>query len=511
MLLPVEERERIRRAYHVERKSIRQIARETGHCRDAIRRAIDDGPPETTVSPYPESRPSPTFGPFQPRIEALLTQSNQLPRKQRYTSHRIFEIIQAEGYQGCESRVRQYIAEWKHAHQQPNPFLPLEFEPGQDAQCDWGEAVAIIGGIRQTVQVFVMRLCYSRRTFVMAFPTQRQESFFFGHVQAFQHFGGVPAQISYDNLATAVKLAMDKGKGRKRTENRTFVAFRSHYLFESHFCTPRAGWEKGQVEHSVGFSRRNFLVPLPEVASFEELNRLLLERCLQDDKRRVHRQAMTIGQVWEQERPYLRPSPPFEYECCEMVTVRLTPYSQATFETNRYSVPVNRACREVTLKAYPFHVDIYDKAELIARHPRCYGREQDIFDPLHYLPLLEQRPGAFDYAKPMKQWRKEWPESYHRMLHNLKENWPEGRGVQEFIRILQLHKEYPATLLEQAIEQALSYGCVHLDGVLHCLHQLTEPKEAPASLDLSDRPHLQDIGNQPLDLSRYEKLLKYSW
>src|SRR5947209_2479259 len=132
MLLPVEERERIRRAYHVEQKSIRQIARETGHYRDAIRRAIDEGPPQTTVSPYPESRPSPIFGPFQSRIDALLTQSEQLPRKQRYTSHRIFEIIQAEGYEGCESRVRQYIAEWRHAHQQPDLFLPLEFEPGQD-------------------------------------------------------------------------------------------------------------------------------------------------------------------------------------------------------------------------------------------------------------------------------------------------------------------------------------------------------------------------------------------
>jgi transposase len=509
MLLPVAERERIRRAYHIEQKSIRQIARETGHCRDAVRRAIDDGPAETTMSQYPQSRPSPIFGPFQSRLDALLRQNDQLPRKQHYTSHKLFETLQAEGYQGSESRIRQYIAEWKQAHKPPEVFLPLEFEPGQDAQCDWGEAMAVIGGVRQTVQVFVLRLCYSRRTFVMTFPTQRQESFLFGHVQAFKHFGGVPARISYDNLATAVKLAMDKG--RKRTENRTFVAFRSHYLFESHFCMPRAGWEKGQVEHGVGFSRRNFLVPIPEVATFEELNHLLLDRCLQDDKRQVSRQPMTIGQAWEQERLSLLPLPPFEYDCCEIAMVRLTPYSQATFETNRYSVPVAQARREVIVKAYPFHVDLFDKGALLARHPRSYGKEQDIFDPLHYLALLEQRPGAFEYAKPMKQWRKDWPQSYHRMLHNLKEKWPEGRGVQEFVRILQLHKDYPANLMEQAIEQALSYGCVHLDGVLHCLRQLTEPKETPSSLDLSDRPQLQDIGNQPVDLSRYEKLLKYSW
>jgi hypothetical protein len=330
-------------------------------------------------------------------------------------------------------------------------------------------------------------------------------------VQAFNHFGGVPTRISYDNLATAVKLAKDKVKGRTRTENRVFVAFRSHYLFESHFCMPGAGWEKGQVEHGVGFSRRNHLVPIPAADSFEELNRQLLERCLQDDKRRVSRQAKTIGQAWQEEKPSLLPLPPFEYECCELVTVRLTPYSQATFETNRYSVPVNRARREVTLKAYHFRVDIYDKAELIARHPRSYKKEQDIFDPLHYLSLLEQRPGAFEYAKPLRRWKQDWPASYHSMLAVLREKWPEGRGVQEFVRVLQLHKEYPADVVEQAIDQALSYGCVHLDGVLHCLHQLMEPKEPPQSLDLSDRPDLQNIGNQPIDISQYEKLLKYSW
>jgi hypothetical protein len=129
----------------------------------------------------------------------------------------------------------------------------------------------------------------------------------------------------------------------------------------------------------------------------------------------------------------------------------------------------------------------------------------------HYLSLLEQRPGAFDYAAPMKRWRKDWPASYHRMLAVLKEKWPEGRGLQEFIRILQLHQDYPATLIEQAVEQALTYGCVHWDGVLHCLHQLTEPKEPTQSLDLSDRPDLQHIGNQPVDLARYERLLKHAW
>ncbi|QBD76551.1 IS21 family transposase [Ktedonosporobacter rubrisoli] len=457
---------------------------------------------------------APVFGPYKARVDALLKQNEQLPRKQQYTSPKIFEIIRTEGYQGCESRIRQHVAEWNRTRKQ-EVFLPLEFEPGQDAQCDWGEAYVVLGGERKKVQIFTMRLCYSRRTFVTAFPTQKQESFLYGHVLAFNHFGGIPYRISYDNLATAVKMAFDRPKQRgrpPRQEQRAFQSFRSHYLFESHFCTVglQGAHEKGQVEHGVGFVRRNYLVPLPEVASFEELNQLLKERCLADDERRVSRQPTTIGQAWQEERSALRPLPTFDYDCCEITTARLTPYSQATYETNRYSVPVKRARSAVTVKAYPFHVEILDGTTVLARHPRCYGREQDLFDPFHYLPLLEQRPGAFDHAKPLKKWRRDWPESYHLLLRKLREKWPEGRGIQEFVRVLMLHQDYPSEEVAQAVEQALDLGCIHLDGILHCLHQIsTSPTSAP--LDLSDRPDLDAVGNQPIDLSRYEQLLKQSW
>jgi hypothetical protein len=181
------------------------------------------------------------------------------------------------------------------------------------------------------------------------------------------------------------------------------------------------------------------------------------------------------------------------------------------YETNRYSVPVNRARRDVIVKAYPFHMEILDGTTLLARHPRSYEREQDLFEPLHYLPLLEQRPGAFDYARPLKKWQAGWPASYHQMLRILRERWPEGgRGVQEFVRVLRLHEEYPAELLAQAIEQALAFGCPHLDGVLHCLHQLSSREEASISLELGARSHLQAVGNQPIDLRQYEQLLRSS-
>ena len=382
---------------------------------------------------------------------------------------------------------------------------------------DWGEAYADLAGHRQKIQVFVMRLCYSRRTFAMAFPTQRQESFFWGHVCAFEHFAGVPHRISYDNLGTAVKLVFEQtGKaGRARQEVPAFIAFRSHYLFSSHFCTPAQGHEKGQVEGGVGYTRRNFLVPLPDASSFEHLNQQLLMRCEKEDERTVARHQETIGEAWEQERALLLPLPGSPYECCQVTTVRVNPYSQVTYQTNRYSLPVKRARREVTLKAYPFTIEIWDGLQRLASHPRTYERNLDILDPLHYLPLLEQRPGAFDYAKPLKEWRRGWPLSYHRMLAILRQKWPGGQGVQEFVRILQLHQTYPVAQMEQAIEQALTLGCVHLDGVLYCLHHGEDPTpattSAPPNLDLSHRPDLEAIGKQSVDLSIYDQLLKQSW
>lgn len=558
-MITVEQREAIRRAYYLEHKSVRQIAREQKHSRKTVDKAIAQEQFQSGLHqscPYPtyrrtQPRRAPVFGSFQARVDELLRQNERLPRKQRYTARKIFETLVTEGYGGSESRARLHVSKYRKAQHVPPLFIPLEFEPGKDAQVDWGEAIAVIAGERCTVQLFIMRLNYSRRSFVMAFPSQKQETFFAGHVAAFQHFGGVPQRISYDNLRTAidpgnagssigsftsVSSVRPMVEGRVRREQRAFVAFRSHYLFESHFCTPGQGHEKGGVEHSVGFSRRNFLVPIPNVASFEALNAFLLSECLRDDQRRVHRQPTTIKEAWEQERAQLRPLPPYQYECCVYeccvtTSARLTPYSQVIFETNRYSVPVEQARREVLVKAYPFHIDILDPNPepnqpglpglpgLLARHPRCYQREQDVLEPLHYLPLLAHRPGAFDYAKPLRRWRTSWPPSYDKMVALLREKWPEGRGVREFVRILQLHQDYPSSLVERAVEQALSYGCVHFDGVSHCLGQLITPDTARPMLTgldlvkLAEHPNLQhlqaigNIGSQPVDLRCYEQLL----
>lgn len=502
-MITVDEREIIRRAYFVEQKSIRQIARELKHSRVTIEKAIDKA--ESPGYKLTAGRSAPVLGAYKAMIEELLVENKKLPRKQRYTAHKIFKAIQAKGYPGAESTVRGYISAWRGEHKRPATFLPLEFDAGRDAQVDWGEAAVIMNGEQITVQVFTMRLNYSRKCFVRAYPRQNQESFLDAHVQAFHFLGGVPQRLSYDNLKAAVLRIL---QGHKRDEQRSFTTFRSHYLFESHFCTPGEGHEKGGVEHAVGYGRRNFMVPLPKVSSFEELNNLLLAECRAEDSRQVKGQPLTIGEAWEQERSALHALPTHDLECCTTVPVVLTPYSQATFETNRYSVPVDESYRNLIVKAYPFRIDILHLDKVIARHARCYAREQDVYDPLHYLTLLEQRPGAFEHAKPMRQWRSQWPAVYETFLAKLKERLSDGQEIREFVKVLKLHRDYPMTLVEQAMRTALGFGCIHADGVTLCLHRLAHPDTAPPTIDLSNQPHLQQIHTQGVDLGLYDQLLQ---
>jgi transposase len=504
-MIKVDKIERIRQAYYREGKSMRQIEREYHHSRHTIKKALASA--EEGQYTLKEPREAPVLGPYKKKIKELLAQNEQLPGKHRLTGHRIFQLLQEEGYGGSESGVLVYLWQLRKAKREVKVFMPLEFEPGEDGQVDWGEAQVILQGEQVTVQIFVLRLCYSRKIFVMAFPSQKQECFYWGHVAAFEYLGGIPRRLSYDNLKAAVKRVL---QGRNRQQQERFILFRSHYLFESHFCNPGAGNEKGRVEDGVGYVRRNFMTPLLEADSFDDLNEQLRQRCLQDDQRRVDRQAQTIGEAWQQERPLLHALPPQAFDCCREITARLNGYSQVVVETNRYSVPTEQAAAQMRVKLYPFQIKLYrpGEKEAVAVHSRCYGHQQDILEPLHYLPLLAQRPGALHHAKPIRQWRSNWPAVYEQLLAELQRRQPDGPGIRQFIQILQLHQQHPAELVEQAVTQALEHHCPHPDGVQLCLRQLLQPDPTPVTLDLNDRPKLVAVGQQPLRLEHYDHLLK---
>ena len=319
----------------------------------------------------------------------------------------------------------RYVREARLRHKEV--FVPLAHPPG-DAQADFGEALVVIGGVEQKAHFLCIDLPHSDDSFVMAFPAENTEAFLEGHNQAFVYFGGVPRTILYDNTKIAVKEITGAGE---RTPTEAFSGLRSHYLFAAKFGRPGKGNDKGNVEGLVGYARRNFMVPVPRVASWEELNTQLVEQCRQRRERKLWGHEETIAQRFERDRKNLRPLPATPLEACQKRTTRASSQALVRFETNDYSVPVAYGHRQVLVKAFVWEVVISCTSEVIARHVRNYGREEMIFDPLHYLALLEQKTNALDQAAPLQAWQlpKEFTELRRQMEVRLGKR---GRSTRTF-------------------------------------------------------------------------------
>ena len=509
-MLTVEQNEAIRSAYYHEHKSVRAIARDLGHGRRVVREAIAGASPQPRRYRLTKRKARPTLDPVAAIIDAWLAADGAAPRKQRHTAKRIHDRLVAEhGFGGSERIVRQYVRTWRQAHEGGGPpFVPLAYAAGAEAQCDWGEAVACIAGVEQPVYLFCLRLAHSLKAFVCAFPTMRQECFLAGHVAAFAALGGVPRRIVYDNLATAVAKVL---RGRTRVEQEAFVAFRGHYLYASHFCLPgrEGAHEKPLVETLVGYARRNFLVPVPAVPSWEALNALLAERCAAEDGRAASGRGGSIGALWRAERGQLLPLQQHPYPCCRTLAVRATRQGLVAFERNRYSVPSRHAGERLILRAFAWTVEIADGHAVIARHPRLYGRDGEQLDPLHYLALLEQKPGAFDHARPIQRWAAAWPPIYHDYLAALRQARPDD-ATREFVRILQLHARFEGATVVAALTRALALACWSAEGVEQCAHQALAPAVPTGTLDLAAAPGLAALDRVDIalpDLERFNLLL----
>jgi transposase len=501
-MIKVNEKEEIRRAHYLEGKSIRQIQREMGYHRNTIRKALEDGdvPSYERQAPHP----SPVLDPVKPVIDQWLAEDQDRPAKQRHTAKRIYDRLTTEyGFTGAESTVRRYVGQ-QRKRLRSQVFIPLEYEPGKLAQVDFGEAQVIIDHEQVRVQLFCLRLGFSKLPFVTALPTQAQEAFLEGHVRAFDFLGAVPRVLVYDNLKAAVKKILE---GRNREEQAAFVAFRSHYLFESRFCTPRQGHEKGLVEGLVGYARRNWLVPIPEFATWDELNAYLAAKCRADADRRLRGMELSMAETFALEQPAMLPLPARPYACCTVRPVQPDDFGLVRFQTNRYSVPADHAHEALWLRAFVHRVEIGNGRKTLAMHPRCYGREQDILNPMHYLTVLEQRPGAWEQAKPILEWQKRWPEVYNRYLAALREHLSTSLATKEFVRVLRLHEVYPEALIAHALEQALAGHCFSADGVKQLILRLTEPAQPAGALDLTQWPHLNEVQVAWPEVRQFDRLL----
>lgn len=469
---------RIRRAVFVEGKSQRAVAREFGVARETVRKMLCYSVPPGYRREQPVKRPK--LGPWLGVIDAILEDDKIRPIKQRHTAKRILDRLREEhGYTGGYTIVKDYV----HLHkvQKREMFVPLTHAPGE-AQADFGEALVGIAGVEQKAHYFVMDLPQSDDCFVAAFPAETTEAFLEAHVRAFDYFGGVPGWIVYDNTKIAVAKILGDGE---RQKTRAFCELQSHYLFAEKFGRPGKGNDKGAVEGLVGYARRNFLVPVPRMSSWEELNAYLLEQCRKRRERRLRGHQETIAERFQRDRVALLALPAVPYEACEKLKTKVSSQSLVRYKTNDYSAPTAYGHRDVLVKGYVHEVVIACASEVIARHIRSYEREDIVFDPLHYLALLEQKTGALDQAAPLVGW--ELPDCFGQ-LRRLLEARLGKKGKREYIQVLRLLETFRMTEVSQAIQDALDLRTVSLDAVKHLL--LCRIERRPPRLDLMQYPHL---------------------
>jgi transposase len=504
-MLKMNQYELIKTAHRVYGKSIRQISREFGHSRKTVRKALRE------VSPRYQRKgsvASPVMDSHRSVILSWLRSDLEAPPNQRHTAQRIYSrLVQEYGFSGAESTVRRYVRRLKidEGLYKREAFIPLEPELGKEAEVDWGRAVVIMAGQRRTVELFCMRSKYSGKDFVRAYPHARQEAFFDGHIHAFHYFGGVFPQLVYDNLSSAVLQVL---RGRKRIEQESFISFRSYYTFTACFCNPGKGHEKGGVEGLVGYARRNYLVPLPKVESFEELNEHLVKGCLAHGHHHISGKSAKINELSAAEESFLLPLPQEDYPVKQVFSARVDHYSTVKADFNRYSVPTCYAGLKVDVELGVEQVMIYYNRGKIAEHQRLFSKSKWALNPFHYLELLAKKPMAFDTARPIRQWRVDWSLSYERLLKQFRHKNGQNRGTKAFVNVLLLLKQYPQVLVERAIEAALRLGLSDAASLELLIKHWQRPAKGIEPLAMMADTKLAGYNVEPPDLERYGTLLK---
>ena len=486
---------RVRHACHVEGLSQREAARRFGIHRNTVRKMLAFAVPPGYQRTRPPSRPK--LDGFTSIIDQLLEVDRLAPPKQRHTAKRLFERLRTEhGFVGSYTTVKDYVRERRARAREV--FVPLAHPPGH-AQVDFGEAMAVIGGESCKVHLFCLDLPHSDACFVKAYPAERTEAFLDGHNAAFAFLGGVPRSILYDNTKLAVARILGGGE-RQRT--RAFAELQSHYLFLDRFGRPGKGNDKGKVEGLVGYARRNFLVPIPSFASFAALNAHLEQSCLSRLSDQLRGQTESIGERLERDLAALQPRPPVPFDACDRRPARVSSLSLVRYERNDYSVPTAYGHRPVLVRGYVEEVVIACGTEVIARHPRSYGHEDFVFDPLHYLALLEQKTGALDQAAPLQGW--DLPEAFA-TLRRLLEARMGKPGKRDYVQVLRLLEAFRLEDVHAAVREALRLGAIGFDAVKHLV--LCRIERRPPKLDLTIYPYLPRVTVAATSAKAYMALL----
>jgi len=499
-MLNVETIRKIRQAHFRDGKGIREISRDLNLSRNTvkniIRSGITDQKYERAVQPYPK------LGPFIERLTALLQEDNDKPIRHRRSAQLLFEQLQREGYEGGYDAVRRYVGTRKRAMGKASvkAYVPLEYAPGDAFQFDWSYEQVEIGGVQMGVKIAQFRLCHSRAPFCIAYTRERLEMVLDAHIRAFEFFGGVCCRGIYDNLKTVVSKVLI---GKDRVFNRRFQNLASHYLFDPVACTPAAGWEKGQVENQVGLVRKRFFATCRRFASLEELNEWLAQECRNHAATAKHPESkeQTVAEVFAEEKGKLLALPTSPFDGYQEIVSRVSPQLLINFDRNRYSVNAMAVGNMVSVRAYADRIVMVMDGVVVGSHRRHLGRDKVVYDPWHYLAVLEKKPGALRNGAPFKQWA--LPEAMVEVRRILGDR---PGGDRQFVSILSVVSRYGLEPVAATCAQVIDDQTVSSDVILSILSRANDQEPSSESpLSLSQLPPLTVI--PVVDCRRYDQLL----
>ena len=456
----------------------------------------------------PYGRPKPRLDPIKDYVDGILESDLKAPRKQRHTAHRIWTRVQSEypDVKISESQLRRYVRQRKRdlGLTAPEVFVPQSYSFGQEAQVDWYEAMAKLGDEAQKLYFFSMRSMGSGDAFHCAYPHATQQSLLEAHEKAFAYFGGVFRTLRYDNMKSVVKKIL---RGYQRIETDRIIAFRSHWGFQSQYCNPASGNEKGGVEGELGWFRRNFLVPVPEASNLQALNEQLLAACAGNRMRTIAGKSMTVGQASDQERATLLPLAEEGFLLQDVIyPLVVDGKARVRVKTNWYSAPVPPGSR-VTAVVGPTLVEVIYDNQRVASHERCYGRGHEILDLSHYLDVLERKPGAMAGSTALEQWRQagRWPDCLDRIWAQLEQRHGKGAGTRQMIGLVRegLVKGWPRLIA--AVEEALRLGVCDDAAVLHILNMPDAEQRRQYAIALAEE--LRQFERPMPVMAEYDRLL----
>lgn len=478
-------------------KSLRSIAKETGHDFETVKKYVEKD--DFNIELKKKSARKGKLDPYKYLIDEWLTIDLKAKPKQRHTAQRVYTRLKemyGDEFNVSERAVREYVSKKKkELNESTQGYLPLEHIPSE-AQADFGEAEFTENGVKITGYYLNLSFPYSNAGFLQVFKGQNLECVLEGLKSIFNHIGCVPTCIWFDNMSAIVKAIKKHGE-REVTDG--FMRFSLHYGFESNFCNPNSGHEKGNVENKVGYHRRNFFVPIPAFNDMKAYNLELFKLSEANMERKHYKLGKEISELFTEDKNSMKMLPKTEFEIFRLEKAKADNYGKVKFDNHIYSTSPDCAGKQVWVKAGAFEIKLLDdNYNMIETHSRLYGEQKESMKWLPYLNLMSRRPNALKYSGFFKELPLMIQEYFEKCDYSQKKA---SLGIlSKMVRLTDLNT---AT---KAFEDAVKRGLTDTDSIWMAYHTITyKPMEAK-DLKLDDK--LPEVKTYKIDSSVYDNLLK---